>query len=324
MVDRDRIVVAGLTHQGMVRKDNQDSYGFIEPESESLLESHGRLFIVADGLGGHRGGKVASKMAVDVIGKLYFSSGKKAVYPALLHALELANKSIYEASGQHEELRGMATTCTALVLKWPLLYMAHVGDSRAYLVRNGAIKKLSMDHTLVEEMVHSGIINQDEAKSHPDSHILTRSLGILQAVEVDVMDPALQLLGGDSLLLCSDGLTVYLEDEEILQAVLQNSPDRACEVLVETANERGGRDNVTVEIVHIRESAEPEPEVDMEDTAPQISHADRILGEVPTPEPEEETAPLEVNVKAEIEWAALLYLVYIAFMAIYFYFFFKY
>ncbi|MBN2432659.1 MAG: Stp1/IreP family PP2C-type Ser/Thr phosphatase [Acidobacteria bacterium] len=319
MIERDDIVVAGLSHQGMVRKENQDSYGFIEPESEDLLEERGRLFIVADGLGGHRGGRVASKMAVDLIGKIYFSSEKKPIYPALLHAVEIANRSIYEASNKHEELRGMATTCTALVIRDQNIHMTHVGDSRAYLVRQGAIKQVSTDHTLVEEMVHSGIINEDEAKSHPDSHILTRSLGILQAVEMDVLDPPLQFQRGDSLLLCSDGLTVYLEDSEIFRIVSENSPDRACELLVETANERGGRDNITVEIIHFKTDVEQSQSF-LEDTQPLEEKTD-VDGAVTVPL--EETVLYGQHQKYELGWTALFYLAYLAVMAGYFYFFFK-
>lgn len=320
MVERDEIVVAGLTHQGMIRKDNQDSYGFIEPESPELLKNRGRLFIVADGLGGHRGGKVASKMAVDIIGKLYYSVDKEPVYPALLHALEVANRSIFETSSKHEELQGMATTCTALVIQPPYLHMAHVGDSRAYLIRNGMIKQLSTDHTLVEEMVNSGIINQSEARSHPDSHILTRSLGILQAVEIDVLEPPLELQPGDSLLMCSDGLTVYLEDREILEVLTGHTPEKACELLVEMANERGGRDNVTVEIVHVKRPGEPHPDAH-DKTEPLVSHAGRLLGQtgpIVLPPPVDEKVG-----GAEIYWAMLFYLIYLASMAVYFFFFFR-
>jgi protein phosphatase len=319
MIERDDIVVAGLSHQGMVRKENQDSYGFIEPESEDILEERGRLFIVADGLGGHRGGRVASKMAVDLIGKIYFSSEKEPIYPALLHAVEIANRSIYEASNKHEELRGMATTCTALIIRDHNIFMTHVGDSRAYLVRNGAIKQVSTDHTLVEEMVHSGIINEDEAKSHPDSHILTRSLGILQAVEMDVLDPPIHFQRGDSILLCSDGLTVYVEDQEILKILNENAPDKACELLVETANERGGRDNITVEIVHYKTDAEKSRSL-LEDTQPLEEKAEL---DGMTTVPLEEAVLQGQHQKYELGWTALFYLAYLIIMAAYFYFFFK-
>jgi len=323
MVDRDEIIVAGLSHQGMVRKENQDSYGFIEPDTEDLIQQRGRLFIVADGLGGHRGGRVASKMSVDIIGKIYFSSEREPVYPALLYAVELANRSIHEASNNHEELRGMATTCTAVVIRDHQLYMTHVGDSRAYLIRNGQIKQVSTDHTLVEEMVHSGIISKDEAKSHPDSHILTRSLGILQAVEMDVLEPPLKTRGGDYLVLCSDGLTVYLEDEEILQVVLNNSTDKACEQLIETANERGGRDNITVEIIQVKGAVEDEyPTPETEDTQPLVEHSERVIGPMETVIPAMAGAEDQER-KNEMSWAILFYLMYLLFMVTYFYFYFK-
>jgi len=249
MVERDEIVVAGLTHQGMIRKDNQDSYGFIEPESPELLKNRGRLFIVADGLGGHRGGKVASKMAVDIIGKLYYSVDKEPIYPALLHALEVANRSIFETSSKHEELQGMATTCTALVIQQPHLYMAHVGDSRAYLVRGPLIQQISEDHSLVNEQIKAGMITPEEAKHSRYKNIITRSVGFEEQVEVDVV--GLDVAPGDQLVLCCDGLTNLVEDEEILETVTAHGLNRSPELLVGLANDRGGDDNITVIVVKV-------------------------------------------------------------------------
>lgn len=318
---KDEIVVAGLTHQGMVRKDNQDSYGSVVPDKPEALDQRGRLFIVADGLGGHRGGQVASRMAVDIIRNIYYSTEQKPIYPALLKALETANSGIFESSSKNEDLQGMATTCTVLVVKGSNLYMAHVGDSRAYLVRDGAIKQLSTDHTLVEEMVHSGIINEEEARSHPDSHILTRSLGILPSVEVDILEPPLQLLPGDLLMQCSDGLTTYLESDEILKVLLENNPEEACRVFIETANERGGRDNITVQIVQVVSCVQEAPTL-LEDTQPLFGHTDKILGKT-APVKFDEPAPNEGQTRSEIAWAGLFYILYIIGLLAYFYYVYK-
>lgn len=304
IAEQEGIVVAALTHQGMVRKDNQDSYLCRAPSDPVELERFGRLLIVADGLGGHRGGRVASRMAVELIGETYFRGDHPPVYPALLHAIQFANQQIFEASRRNDDLRGMATTCTAAVVRYPMLYLAQVGDSRAYLIRNGTIRQLSTDHTLVEEMVNSGILSHEEARHHPDSHILTRSIGILEGVMVDALEPPIQLQPDDRLLLCSDGLTAYLDDNEIRQVATANEPQRACEILVDTANERGGRDNITVEILHVRVTDRPAAE-QMEDTRP-------LSPDLPAP-----PSPAPSNVA----WAGLFLGVYLVLMAAYLLFF---
>ncbi len=318
---KDRVQIAGLTHQGMVRKDNQDSFGFVDPENQAVLEERGRLFIVSDGLGGHRGGQVASKMSVDIIRQAYYETSLPVVYPALLKALETANTEIFDRSSKNEDLQGMATTCTVLVVKDSHLYMAHVGDSRAYLIRDGAIRQVSMDHTLVEEMVHSGILNQEEARSHPDSHILTRSLGILPSVEVDILEPPLPLLPGDLLLQCSDGLTTYLDANEILNVATAHDPQEACRAFIETANERGGRDNITVQIVKVEQSGQVASSF-LDDTQPLLAHTDKILGP---------TAPIDLSglgeaagdVRSEIAWAGIFYILYIVGLLAFFHYFVK-
>ncbi len=253
-MDKKDITIAGKTHIGMQRKDNQDSYGFFEPGDEEKFLKKGRLFIVADGLGGHRGGKVASSMAVDIVGREYYACEYDDIYKSLISAIEKANREIYEKGKSDEALERMGTTCTTVVIRQPYLYLAHVGDSRAYIIRDNIIKQISTDHTLVEEMVNSGIINKKDAKNHPDSHILTRSLGIHSEVEIDILDPPIKLEDGDVILICSDGLTVYLSDEEIKKIVKKHSPEEACEKLIDIANSRGGRDNITVEIIKINDA----------------------------------------------------------------------
>lgn len=270
----------GLSHQGMIRKDNQDSLLLMEPAERGQLEERGRLFVVADGLGGHRGGSVASKMAVDVIGEEYYRSDLEGIYPNLLGALEKANTRIYDTSASRLDLQGMATTCTAVVVYGNQLFLAHVGDSRAYLIRDGEIRQISTDHTLVEEMVISGILSHEEARSHPDSHILTRSLGIQRSVEVDILEPPIQLQEGDRLLLCSDGLTTYLDDREILRTVRENQIQEACQTLVDVANERGGRDNITVGIIRIGSGPEEmdQPEQPSSSVSAIVGSESRSLG----------------------------------------------
>lgn len=315
MKSNEDVLTAALSHQGMVRKDNQDSHGYVEPASAETLAERGRLFIVADGLGGHRGGQVASKMAVDVISRVYYSGQGEPVYPALMKAMEAANSEIFQTSAANADLQGMATTCTILVERAPHLYMAHVGDSRAYLIRDGALRQISRDHTLVEEMVSSGILSHEEAKSHPDSHILTRSLGIVQSVEVDILDPPMLLKPGDSLLMCSDGLTAYLGDDEIRQSVLSHTPEEACRHLVETGNSRGGRDNITVQIIHIARKGSHDREPHKEATSFQGGASDHGHGQGEQAAPENGTVGWG--------WAASFYLVYALFTLLYFSVFFR-
>lgn len=248
-----KIRVGAATDTGRVREHNEDSYLAAAP-----------LFAVADGMGGHQGGEVASRVALETIDQLGADDEV-----ALPQAVREANRAVLDRAARDRGLAGMGTTLTALVLKDNGIDLAHVGDSRAYLLRDGELQQLTEDHTLVHRMVLEGKLSEDEAKIHPHRSILTRALGVESSVEVDGV--ALQVRPGDRVLLCSDGLTSMVPDPEILEILASESdPQKASEELVRAANEAGGQDNVTVMILDFDEgegiegaapglSAAPEP-----------------------------------------------------------------
>lgn len=252
MSDKEKLTFSyyGSSDIGMIRVENQDSLGKFPPNDFNLYTERGQLFIVADGMGGHVGGKEASNMAVDTISDVYFS-GSSDLLTSLKEAIEKANYKIFKKSEDSKELRGMGTTCTVLVLKNDKGVIAHVGDSRIYLIENNSSKKivqLTEDHTKVHEMVKEGILTEKEAESYPSKSVLSRALGVEQKVNVDFKNIAIKK--GQSYVMCSDGLS-GVSKEEILQIVTTNSAEESCSKLINLANDRGGKDNVTVIVINI-------------------------------------------------------------------------
>ena len=240
-----------LTDVGCHREVNEDCGRFIQPGDSELLERKGLLLIVADGMGGHSAGEVASNLAVNWISRAYYDDPREP-QAALNGAFQEANRSIFETAQGDENLRGMGTTCTALVLQNGSAIAAHVGDSRLYLVRNQAIYLMTEDHSAVMEMVKRGLISLEAARHHPDKNIILRALGSQPEVEVSTWEQPFPVREGDAFLLCSDGLYDLVEDDEIRQTVLSSSPHSACEKLIAMAKDRGGHDNITVGIVSLR------------------------------------------------------------------------
>jgi serine/threonine protein phosphatase PrpC len=244
------VVVSVQTDVGCYREINEDCGRYIDPSDESLLETRGRLTVVADGMGGHSAGEVASKMAVDVITSSYYEGADDAG-PALRRSFQQANSAIHEASANDQKLTGMGTTCTALVLRNGSALAAHVGDSRLYLVRGDQIYLMTEDHSAVMEMVRQGLLTLEQARHHPDKNVILRALGSHPEVEVTLWETPFPLRAGDRFLLCSDGLYDLVEDAEIKSAVMSEAPHLACERLIALAKERGGYDNITIAIVSI-------------------------------------------------------------------------
>lgn len=236
-----RAVVASATDIGHVREGNEDSYLVMAP-----------LFAVADGMGGHRGGEVASSLAVDTLERL-FARGEGE----LVEQIREANRVVFERSTLDRAVAGMGTTLTAALLEDDRAHLAHVGDSRAYLFRDGELRLLTEDHTLVHRMVMEGELTEAEAETHPHRSILTRVIGVDADVEVDEIE--LDLRPGDRLLLCSDGLTGMLNDEDIARALAeQPDPQRAVDLLIRQANDAGGVDNITALLIDLHEGP-PDP-----------------------------------------------------------------
>jgi serine/threonine protein phosphatase PrpC len=244
------IAASVQTDQGCVREINEDSGRMVRPSDPALLFAKGTLVVVADGMGGHSAGEVASQMAADVVSRVYYEA-RAEPGKALAGAVSEANRRIHEAAAADESKHGMGTTCTALALCGGRAYAAHVGDSRLYMLRDGRLYQLSEDHSAVNEMVKLGIITKEQARTHEDKNVILRALGTAPEVEVSVLEP-FDVREGDYYLLCSDGLYDLVLDDEIA-AVLSESEDihAAGERLIAMAKERGGHDNITVGIIQI-------------------------------------------------------------------------
>ena len=241
---------AVLSDVGCCRKVNEDCGLFLAPENEAAMTHQNVMLIVADGMGGHAAGEVASRLAVEVIGRVY-PEKSTANEPALENAFHQANRTIYQAATKNKAQQGMGTTCTALVLRNGFAYCAHVGDSRLYLVRDSNIYLMSEDHSAVMEMVRNGLLTLEKARHHEDKNIILRALGTQAKVTVSSWEKPFPIQVGDAFVLCSDGLYDLVEDEEIKQAVLSGEPGNACERLIVLALQRGGHDNITVGVLNV-------------------------------------------------------------------------
>lgn len=250
-----RIVSGGVTDLGRVRTNNEDCFRIVEPLN---------LFVLSDGMGGEAHGEVASALAVETIVKYCMDPQGDAAVPSgvnfepgwsektkrLTTAVHLANKSIYESAEAHPEQHGMGATLTAAWADGPRLSVAHVGDSRLYLLRGGTLQQLTSDHSLVAEQVRRGILTAAEAEESEMQSVLLRALGAVPEIEVDTDEHA--LFARDILMLCCDGLTRMVTEPEIagtLQA--ETDPTKAAEQLIALANERGGVDNITVIVARV-------------------------------------------------------------------------
>src|ERR1043166_4359273 len=244
----------GLTHVGRQRQHNEDSF---------LVESDARLFLVADGMGGHAAGEIASKIAVESINEFIvhtkeddgtwphaYDEQYKRSTNRLMAAVRMANTRVLEAMRKDARLRGMGTTVVAaLADDNNTMAVAHVGDSRAYLMRGNQLSRITNDHSWVFEQVQAGMLTEAEAEKHPLRNVITRALGGALSVNPDASE--IDTRPGDVYLLCSDGLTGMVPEEEILKLVTENADDlaTACQQLIDTANARGGLDNVTAILV---------------------------------------------------------------------------
>ncbi len=233
---------------GCVRTNNEDSARFIRSANVKVRREKGFLAVVADGMGGHAAGEVASKLAVETVAESYYAR-EESVEESLYFALSKANRVIWQTANRHSKHKGMGTTCTAVVIRDRHIHLAHVGDSRAYLYKNGQLFQISTDHTYVQSLVSQGVITLEEAEKHPERNILTRAMGTNQKLEIDVLSVAQPFEDGDRLLLCSDGLYDYLSNDEIMKFLVISQLNEAAQEMIETAKQRGGHDNITLLLV---------------------------------------------------------------------------
>ncbi len=238
------------TDLGRVRENNEDKFDFYEPEDSGVLATKGAFYAVADGMGGHSAGQIACEMALKTVIAAYYANPSSDTDASLRHAIEEANGLVYATAQAITERQGMGTTLTAAIVREDTLTIAQVGDSRAYLLRGGRLSQMTDDHSWVAEQVRLGIMTLEEAQSSPFRNIITRSVGTSATVEADISARSLQV--GDVLLLCSDGLTGHLSLEEMETLLRENSPSVAAMRLVDEANRRGGRDNITALVLSVR------------------------------------------------------------------------
>ena len=267
----------GLSDVGLVRTNNEDSFLIASPTSDfvnrnpaelnGIIPQNGTMFLVADGMGGAQAGEVASRMAVETVGRNFIDAlGKQVVVDqqslitALTETIREANELIYQQGQKRTELNGMGTTLTAAIVLGGTILFAQLGDSRAYLARKGVISQMTKDQSLVAQMVASGSLTPEEAKTHPKRNVILQALGIQS--QVDVAITLAELRRGDQIVLCSDGLSGKVDAEEIKEFLEKFEPKAACQGLVRMARERGGEDNITVIVARFNGDglSEPSPE----------------------------------------------------------------
>ena len=250
---RPGVELASLTDVGCQRENNEDSFGYWEPADDTDFSTLGRLAIVADGMGGHEGGQIASRLAVERLTSAYAGSDDSDPQQRLVSALKDAHRSIQERAKQDPHLNSMGTTCTALALIDNRLYFVHVGDSRLYLMREGKLRILSRDHTLISQLLDKGLIQPEQAQNHPQKHVLTSALGVPDHdLEIDAPPSALPIQKEDVFMICTDGLWGQIESGEIEQALASQAPGAASRSLVDLAKKRGGPDNITLQVLRIK------------------------------------------------------------------------
>jgi protein phosphatase len=253
----ENIAYASLTDVGLRRSHNQDNYAVLPASDAEQWHERGHFFLVADGMGAHAVGELASKLAVDGIPHIYGKHADEGPSAALRKSFIETNASIHNRGQQNREFAGMGTTGTALVLRPEGAWVGHVGDSRVYRVRDGKIEQLSFDHSLVWELARRQKVNPDDLQGIP-SNVIVRSLGPEPLVQVDVEGPH-PVRKGDLFVLCSDGLSGPLTDREIGAVVSALPPAEACRFLIDLANLQGGPDNITVLVVRADYESDPDP-----------------------------------------------------------------
>jgi PPM family protein phosphatase len=246
---------AGLTHVGRKRAHNEDAISLLSEES---------LYMVADGMGGHASGEVASQMSIETISAFFrmTSRDEEVTWPfreernlrydenRLVAGIKFSNQRIYEAAARETRFKGMGTTIVSAFFTQSGAYLGHVGDSRGYRIRDDEIEQITDDHSLLNDYIKSNKLSAEEIENFPHKNVIVRALGMKDSVQVDInrLDPKV----GDAYLLCSDGLSGMMSDEQMLDIVLANEDlDLACQRLVECANDAGGTDNITVALIHV-------------------------------------------------------------------------
>ena len=234
------------TDTGKQREKNEDYL-------ETFKSTFGDVFIVCDGMGGHLGGEVASRLAITSAKNVILQNPQKitATKDIIKAAIREANINVFKRSKEDPNLKGMGTTIVIAIVNNGILYYGHVGDSRLYIVRGSRIYQLTHDHSFVQILVDKGLITDEEAENHPRKNEITRALGIAEAVIPDISEKALMLYKGDKLILCTDGLSNMVSDRDIYEVAKEMSPLEAADKLIDMANMAGGNDNITLQVISV-------------------------------------------------------------------------
>ena len=273
LAEENYLKVAADSHAGMSGKNNEDRYGVFNYRLSASNEAQAVLAVVADGIGGHRAGEIAAELAVETVSQAVGKSDASEPVKTLIDAIIEAGELIREQAEGELSQKGMGATCACVWVLGDKLYTATVGDSRIYLIRDQEIRQLSTDHTWVQEALDHGALTPEQARNHPNVHVIRRYLGSPQPVVPDVRlrldleeddaqaerNQGTRLRPTDRLLLCSDGLTDLVKDEEILAALQTNPLEAAVQYLINLANHRGGHDNITIVALDHGKAAQREP-----------------------------------------------------------------
>lgn len=251
------VTFAAKTDLGSVRENNEDKFDWWEPDDPATLARRGRLYAVADGMGGHAAGQIAAEMALKRLGEAYYVSRRGPASEALVRAIVQANATVHETARAIPSRSGMGCTVVAVALVEAEAVIAWAGDSRAYRIRERAAEQLTEDHSWVAEQVRQGIITEEQAETSAYRNVITRSLGAEAHMTPDVRIVPIQ--AGDILLLCSDGLTGVVDDQRLAKLAVSSAPSMACAQLINEANSYGGPDNITAALIRIDRIDAPTP-----------------------------------------------------------------
>ena len=245
------ITIGAASHRGLIRKENQDYHAYYSPEGGSKSKK-GILMALADGMGGHSGGAIASRIAIDILMEEYYKDWLNSIPKSLVKAFQKANEEVIAQSQNNIDWEGMGTTLTAVVFRKDKMYYAHVGDSRGYVIFEDRISQFTKDHSYVAGLVKAGVITEEEARTHPERNVITRAIGIDPELKVDASQKHQKIKNDQYILLCCDGLHGVVSNEEMVNVVHEyRVPDVICEKLIEKANEHGGPDNITAMVARI-------------------------------------------------------------------------
>ena len=248
------------TDTGLVRSLNEDAVAWVTPPEHDVAYGRGSLALVADGMGGHAAGEVASALAADVIRRLYYDLDGP-IPRVLAEAFTAANRAILEYAAEHPECKGMGTTCTVLAFRDGRAWLAHIGDSRAYLLRDATLSQLSQDQTLVAKLVSDGTLTQEEADHSPMHNVILQALGTSANFKPLIGSQGLPLQEGDIFILCSDGVSNLVPDAQLAELASRLPPQEACQAIIKAALAAGGNDNASLGVFAVTTTAE-------QDTAP--------------------------------------------------------